>query len=183
MMFHSLHRQLLPTSMKAKFSAESATDSWQALRVFTQSPKTSKLLFTFILASTCELVFAASYSKSNPLILFLQFWAGAQSGSGSPRQLSFQVFFPPVFEPCLHTDSARLPRACWCLLVQPSCALLYCKYDCDLMMASAKKVAQCILIESVTNILLLVKHWRMFKSEFMNVKIVSTWEWWEKTWG
>lgn len=51
------------------------------------------------------------------------------------RDSSVFKFFSPVFEPCLHTDSSRLPRACWCLLVQPSCALRYC----DLMTASAKK--------------------------------------------
>lgn len=98
--------------------------------IYSVSKNFQTLLFAFILASSRELVSAASYSKSNPLILCLQFWAAPQSGSGSRRRLSFQDFFP--FEACLQPAfSPNPPQACWCLLVQHSCVLLRCKCCCD----------------------------------------------------
>lgn len=90
MIVKSFHSQLVPTNMK-EFMGESTTGSWQAPWVFTQLPKTSKLLFTFILASSCKLAFAASHSKSYPVILFLQFWVGVQSRSGSQGRFGFPV--------------------------------------------------------------------------------------------
>lgn len=117
-MIKCFHRQLLPTSMKAEFTTESTTESWQAPRVFTQLPKTSKLLFTFILASACKLAFAASHSKSYPFSLFLRFRVGVQSRSGSQRLFSSQVSLI-FFLLSLRTDSTCLPRACLCLLPHP----------------------------------------------------------------
>lgn len=120
-------------SPRAKSSAGSAMSTldrhWGYLLSLQKLPNS---LFAFILASSRELVSAASYSKSNPLILCLQFWAAAQSGSGSRRRLSFQDFFP--FEACLQPAFSSTPQACWCLLVQHSCALLCCKFCCDPVM-------------------------------------------------
>lgn len=104
-------------STRAKSSAESGVSTldrhWGYLLSLQKLPNS---LFAFILASSRELVSAASYSKSNPLILCLQRWAAAPSGSGSRRRLSFQDFFP--FEACLQPALSPIPPrpvgACWC---------------------------------------------------------------------
>lgn len=107
-MVKSLHRQRSPTSLKAEFTTERTTESWQAPRVFIRLPKTSKLLFTFILASSCKFAFAASHSKYYPFIPFLRSRVGVRKRSrrGCKRYFSSQVslFF---FSPPPHTAFAR----------------------------------------------------------------------------
>lgn len=82
--------------------------------------------------------------KSNPLILCLQFWGWCAEREWLSQTAHFSrlLSFWSVF-------AARLPsRACWCLLVQPSCALLCCKHCCDLAMADTEKKtrSECVLI-------------------------------------
>lgn len=131
--------------MKAEFTAESTTESWQAPWVFTQLPKTSKLLFTFILAPSCKLAFSASHSKSYPLILFLQLRVGVQSRSGSQFS-SFSVLNCV----CALTPSAP-QRACLCLFPPPSTVSLWCWYYRDLM-TECKKYLRVYVYLKITNL-------------------------------
>lgn len=80
-------------------------------------------LFTFILASSCKLVFSASYSKSNPLILFfLQFGVGHIKQERVLETLEFSSFllFWTVFARCLWLLPKSLqPVGACCLSPQP----------------------------------------------------------------
>lgn len=75
-------------------------------------------LFTFILASSCKLVFSASYSKSNPLIPFFPpIWSWAHK-AGEALGASWVFKFSSVLN-CFCTlplAASQAPAACWCLL-------------------------------------------------------------------
>lgn len=108
-------------------------------------------LFTFILASSCKLVFSASYSKSNPLLPFSPIWSWAhKAGEALRDSWVFKVSSLLNWFCTLPLVSSQGPAACWCLLPSSSTLTqMHLSCICDSRMQHTAS-SKCLFHVSIT---------------------------------